>query len=102
MSLEHSPARQGKHAQQSDAPALKRLLTRDEVAARYRVKPEWVTRNYRRLGWRTIRYGKRVLFSEESLAESDARALAGEINTAAARQQQGADTDAASTSNTTT
>jgi hypothetical protein len=73
MPLEHSPARQGKDSLQP--AALPRLLTRDEVAARYHVMPAWVSRNYRRLGWRTVKYGKRVLFDAASLAESDARQL---------------------------
>jgi len=68
MSLEHSPARQR-------TGALRALLTREEVAARYRATPAWVTRNYRRLGWKPVRYGKRILFPEDQLAESDRKML---------------------------
>jgi hypothetical protein len=75
MSLEHFPARQGKNSPRSPDAQLRVFLTRDEVAERYRCIPTWVTRNYRRLGWRTIKYGKRILFDVGSLAESDAREL---------------------------
>jgi hypothetical protein len=78
MSLEHSPAHQKKRGPKSSAaPVLKRLLTREQVAERYHVTPAWVTRNYRKLGWKPIKYGKRVLFTEDQLIESDRRALTG-------------------------
>jgi hypothetical protein len=82
MSLEHSPARKKSSAGSSEAfatPLLEILYTRDEVAARYRHTSPWVTRNYRRLGLKPAKYGKRVLFPHSQLVELDRRALAGEV-----------------------
>jgi len=85
MSLEHSPARQKKRSAlsspfaQPPPPALEPLYTRDEVAARYRHTPPWVTRNYRRLGLKPSKFCKRVLFAHSQLVELDRRALDGEI-----------------------
>jgi hypothetical protein len=70
VSLEHSPARQEKSA----GGALEPLYTRDEVAARWRVQPQHITRNYARLGLRPIRVGKRQLFTESNIIAVERRA----------------------------
>ena len=54
---------------------LERLYTRDEVAERYHVNPRWVTVNYRKLGLKPMRVGKRILFPASQLIEADRRAL---------------------------
>jgi len=79
MSLEHSPARQRKSAPGSNA--LEPLLTRDELAARWHVQPLHVTRNYRRLGLRPVRVGKRVLFPASQILEAERRASTREFAT---------------------
>jgi hypothetical protein len=80
MSLEQSPTRQKKASASPFAPvALEPFYTRDEVAARYRHTTTWVTRNYRRLGLKPSKFGKRILFAHSQLVELDRRALAGEV-----------------------
>jgi hypothetical protein len=73
-SLEHSPARQ-RNGPASAGGGLERLWTREEIAARYRVTPTWVTRNWHKLGLRPMRVGKRQLTPESQLAAADRRAL---------------------------
>jgi hypothetical protein len=65
MSLEHSPERDG-HAGRPH-------LTRDELADRWCVKPQWVTKNYARIGLRPMRAGKRLLFSLAQIEAHEAR-----------------------------
>jgi hypothetical protein len=79
MSLEHSPARdkKGAHAS-SGSSALEPLLTRDELAARWRVKKQFVTRHFAKLGLRPVRVGKRVLFPISQVAEAE-RLMGGEV-----------------------
>jgi len=69
MSIEHS--RQGKAAHSS---ALEPLLTRDELATRWRVTPQHITRNYQKMGLRPIAVGKRRLFPESQIIEAERRA----------------------------
>ena len=71
MSIEHSPARQKKTAAGS---ALEPLFTRDELAARWRVQPQHITRNFRKLGLRPVKVGKRCLFPESQILEAEQRA----------------------------
>jgi len=74
MSLEHSPARQSKGSASTEG-SLERLWTREEIAARYRVTPTWVTRNWGKLGLRPMRVGKRQLTPESQPEAADRRAL---------------------------
>jgi hypothetical protein len=67
MSLEHSPARD--RAGRDSRPHL----TRDEFADRWRVKPQWITKNYARLGFRPLRAGKRLLFSLDQIEAYERR-----------------------------
>ena len=71
MSYEHSPARQGKSGRPT---ALEPLLTRDELAQRWRVTAQYITRRYRKLGLRPIAVGKRRLFPESQIIEAERRA----------------------------
>jgi hypothetical protein len=75
MSLEHSPTRQRKGPASATGGSLERLWTREEIAARYRVTPTWVTRNWGKLGLRPMRVGKRQLTPESQLEAADRRAL---------------------------
>jgi hypothetical protein len=64
MSIEHDPIRDGKNdSRLARPPPNSPHLTRDELADRWRVKPQWVTKNYVRIGLRPMRAGKRLLFS---------------------------------------
>ena len=74
MSFEHIRARQRKGSESAES-SLERLWTREEIAARYRVTPTWVTRNWGKLGLRPMRVGKRQLTPESQLEAADRRAL---------------------------
>jgi hypothetical protein len=76
MSLETSSARQSENT--NGFGALEPLYTRDEVAARWHVKKQWVTRNYWKIGLHPIKRGKRLLFPHSQIVEADRRAVAGE------------------------
>ena len=71
MSLEHSPARQGKTGRPT---ALEPLFTRDELAQRWRVTAQHITRHYKKMGLRPIAVGKRRLFPESQIIEAERRA----------------------------
>jgi hypothetical protein len=73
MSLEHAPIR-GRIPGQLH-------LTRDELAERWRVQAQWVTRHYAKLGLRTLKVGKRILFSLAQIEEIERRAFEGDEET---------------------
>jgi hypothetical protein len=50
-------------------------LTREELAARWRVQPLWVTQNYQRIGLRPLKVGKRLLFSIDQIEAYERRAF---------------------------
>jgi hypothetical protein len=52
-------------------------LTREELAARWRVQPLWVTQNYQRIGLRPLKVGKRLLFSLDQVEAHERRAFGG-------------------------
>jgi hypothetical protein len=70
MSIEHNPVRQRK----DHSSALEPLLTRDELAQRWRVTKQHITRNYKKMGLRPIAVGKRRLFPESQVIEAERRA----------------------------
>jgi hypothetical protein len=53
--------------------ALERLLTRDELATRWHVTEQHVTRHYAKMGLRPVRIGKRCLFPESQIIAAERR-----------------------------
>jgi hypothetical protein len=76
------PERHSAYHQKKDpprTPRLEPLFTRDELAARWHVTAQHITRNAARLGLRAVRVGKRVLFPESQIVEAERRQTIGEV-----------------------
>jgi hypothetical protein len=71
MSID-SAARQKKPA--PTTTTLEPLLTRSELAQRWHVTAQHITRNYKKMGLRPIAVGKRRLFPESQVLEAERRA----------------------------
>jgi len=68
MSLEHSPARQGHFHQRPH-------LFTEELAERWGVNTTTISRNYRKLGLKPIKLGKRLLWPLDQVEGIESRAL---------------------------
>jgi hypothetical protein len=71
--MSNATARQRK----SDS-SLEPLYSRSELATRWHVTPQHVTRNYQKMGLRPLRVGKRRLFPESQIIAAERRALTGD------------------------
>ena len=78
MSIEHSPARQKKSGiatLEPTSPALEPLYTREELAARWRVQPQHITRHYKKMGLKPVEVSKRKLFPESQILKVESKSI---------------------------